>query len=294
MNIFFKNCLNLISFFIFCIPRKFLRGIGALLGVLWFDILRFRRKIIIQNLDIAFPEMNPQEKVKIGRQSVYQLGSNFLEFFTLPMLTKSWVEENAVYEGVENIQAALKKNKGVYLLSMHVGSGDMGASLISMLGIDVYLISKFFKTAWFNNLWFYIRKGQGVKFIEPHGRQTPFEILKAIKNKACVIFVLDQFMGKPYGVETSFFGKKTGTAYGLALFYLKTKSPVVPVYTFEGKDGKVHLVFEPELELENLISEGKDKTIADLTQNFTDQIEKIVRRYPDQWMWVHRRWKVFE
>jgi KDO2-lipid IV(A) lauroyltransferase len=63
------------------------------------------------------------------------------------------------------------------------------------------------------------------------------------------------------------------------------------VYTYEGKEGKVHLVFEPELKLDSFISEDKDKTIAALTQNFTDQIEKIVRRYPEQWMWVHRRWK---
>ncbi len=291
MNILSKKCLNLLSRSLFFLPRKAIRFLGSLLGVLWFDIFRFRRKIVLSNLDIAFPEMAEKEKIKIGRRSVYELGSNFLEFFTLPALNQKWVRKNAVYEGVEHVENAIKKNKGVYLLSMHIGHGDMGASLISMLGIEVYLISKFFKTKWFNDFWFYLRSGQGVKFIEPHGLQTPFEILKAIKNKSSVIFVLDQFMGRPYGVPTLFFGKKTGTAYGLALFYLKTKSPIVPVYTYEGNDGKVHLVFEPELKLDSLISEDKDKTIAALTQNFTDQIEKIVRRYPEQWMWVHRRWK---
>ena len=291
MNILSKKCLSLFSRLLFLLPRKVIRFLGSLLGVLWFDIFRFRRKIVLSNLQIAFPEMPESEKIKIGRRSVYELGSNFLEFFTLPALNQKWVRENAVYEGVEHIQNALKKDKGVYLLSMHIGHGDMGASLISMLGVEVYLISKFFKTKWFNDFWFYIRKGQGVKFIEPHGLQTPFEILKAIKKKSSVIFVLDQFMGKPFGVPTLFFGKKTGTAYGLALFHLKTKSPVVPVYTYEGNDGKVHLVFEPELKLDEFISEDKDKTIAALTQNFTDQIEKIVRRYPEQWMWVHRRWK---
>lgn len=294
MSTFFKSCFNFISFSFYLLPRKLLRSLGLLLGVLWFDVFRFRRKVVMSNLDIAFPEKSKSEKTKIGRRSVYELGSNFAEFFVLPQLTQNWVKKNAVYDGVENIQSALAQGRGVYLLSMHVGHGDMGASLISMLGINVTLISKFFKTKWFNDFWFYIRKGQGVKFIEPHGRQTPFEILKVIKNKESVIFVLDQFMGKPYGVETQFFGKKTGTAYGLALFYLKTKSPVVPVYTYEGQDGKVHLVFEPELQLSSLISEDKEKSIALLTQNFTDQIEKIVRRYPEQWMWLHRRWKVFE
>ncbi len=294
MTTFYKSCLNFFSFLLGLIPRQILRSLGAFLGVLWFDIFRFRRRVILQNLDIAFPEKSQAEKIKIGRQSVYGMGSNFLEFFTLPQLDQKWAQKHAVYEGTENIREALSQGKGVYILSLHLGHGDMGASLITLLGIEIYLISKFFKTRWFNDFWFYIRKGRGVKFIEPHGRQAPFEILKAIKNKACVIFVLDQFMGKPYGVETEFFRKKTGTAYGLALFHLKTGSPVVPVYTYEGHDGKIHLVFEPELKLSHLVSDDKDKTIADLTQYFTDQIEKIVRRYPEQWMWLHRRWKVFE
>jgi Kdo2-lipid IVA lauroyltransferase/acyltransferase len=290
----------LYAFFSFCgwifflIPRSVLRFLGSGLGVLWWDILRFRRQIVMDNLSLAFPTTPESEKRAIGKRSVYQLGSNFAEFFTVPYLNGSWIKKNASYDGFENLEAALKKNQGVYVLSMHLGNGDMGASLIAMKNVEVYLISKFFKTRWFNNLWFSIRNGQGVKFIEPHGRNTPFEILKAIKSKACVVFVLDQFMGRPFGVETKFFGKKTGTAYGLALFYLKTGSPIVPVYTYEGKDGRVHLVCEPELKVEGLVGEDKDRNIQVLTQHFTDQIERIVRKYPEHWMWIHRRWKEFE
>lgn len=290
MNLFF----DLLGFVAYHLPRKLVRSLGACLGVLWFDILRFRRKIVLNNLSLAFPHWTEKQKTEVGRKSVYQLGSQFLEFFMIPYLNEKWMQKNAVITGEEHLKKALEKNKGVFLLSMHIGHGDIGVSLISMRGYSVYLISKFFKTKWFNDLWFRIRKGQGVQFIEPHGPQTPFAILKAMKSNSCVVFVLDQFMGKPFGVETEFFGHKTGTAYGLALFYLKLKAPVVPVYTYEGDDGRVHLVFEQALDLDPFISEDKDRSIAQMTQHFTDQIEKYVRKYPEQWMWVHRRWKSFD
>lgn len=299
LNSFTNLLFNFLGALLFLLPRKFMRFLGSLLGVLWFDILRFRRQVVMDNLNLAFPHWNEKQKTEVGRKSVYQLGAQFAEFFTLPFLNSQWKQQHAVIEGEHHLNEALAQKKGVLLLSMHIGHGDMGASLISMSGHEVFLISKFFKTKWFNELWFRIRKGQGVQFIEPHGSQTAFSILKALKANACVIFVIDQFMGKPFGIKSKFFGIETGTAYGLALFHVKTKAPVVPVYTYEGADGKVHLVYEPALQTEKFISPdtssaGKETTIAQLTQFFTDQIEKIVRKYPEQWMWVHRRWKNFD
>jgi KDO2-lipid IV(A) lauroyltransferase len=103
-------------------------------------------------------------------------------------------------------------------------------------------------------------------------------------------------MGKPYGVRTSFFGKPAGTAYGLALFHMKTKSPVVPVYTYEGQDGKIHIIVESPVKSEVQSKEQeevqtREQTLVELTQRYTDKLESIVRRYPEHWMWVHRRWK---
>ncbi len=276
------------------LPRKWVRVLGASLGFLWFDVFRFRRQVVMENLNLAFPEVPKATKTKWGRYSVYQLGANFAEFFTLPHLDQKWAAQHAVYEGHQNILAAEAQGKGVFLLSLHLGHGDMAASLISMKGHKLYLISKFFKTQWFNDLWFKIRGAHGTKFIEPHGVETAFQILRALKEKALVVFVLDQFMGKPFGVETSFFGHKTGTAYGLALFFLKTRSPVVPVYSFEGDDGKVHLVFEPAMELSSYLEGEKDEVMQRLTQVFTNKIEECVRQHPQHWMWVHRRWKTFE
>lgn len=276
------------------LPRSWIRAAGALIGVLWFDILRLRRGVIFRNLDIAFPDRDRTWKTRVARTALYRFGSNFAEFFTLPSLDEAWIRRNVVFEGWDVLEAAKAKGKGIYLLSLHMGAYDIAATMMPMRGHETYLISKFMKTRWLNDLWFSVRGARGMKFIEPHGDRTAFDILKAIRRNAGVIFVLDQFMGRPYGIETEFFGKKTGTAYGLGLFVMKTGSPVVPVYSFEGADGKLHLVFRPEIETASLIDGNKEASLKRLTQRFNDVLEDIVREHPEEWLWVHRRWKDFE
>lgn len=293
MKSFLVFCIKAFSFLMSLLPRKVVRLFYTLLGVLWYDILKFRRNIVLDNLHIAYPAMPLEERIRLGRKSVYSMLANTADFFAIPFINQKWVDQNVVYHGTENMKKALSQGKGVYVLSLHMGNGDLAASLIQMQGFNLHLITKFFKNKLFNDIWFAIRGAQGVSYIEPHGEKTPFQILKALKSNSLVVFVLDQYMGKPFGIETSFFGRKTGTAQGLALFYLKTKSPIVPVYCYEGEDNKVHLVYEPELELSALISEDKEKSIFNLTQHFCDITEGMVRKHPDQWMWVHRRWKNF-
>ena len=139
-----------------------------------------------------------------------------------------------------------------------------------------------------------ITNGKGVKYIDAHSPTNAFEIFKALKKNSMVAFVVDQFMGKPFGIATQFFGKRTGSAYGLALFAQKTKSPIVPVYTYEGSDKKMHVVFEPVIDINPFIVEDKTQSLQNITQHFCDKVEEIIRRHPEQWMWVHRRWKDIE
>lgn len=294
MRTFIGFFLKVLSNILYFLPRSWVRGLGKFIGFLWIDVFGIRRDVIMTNLEIAFPGMPPEQKNKIARQSVYTMGESFSEFFLIPALDEAWVQKNVIFEGVENLEKARALDKGIYFLTLHLGNGDLGANVIAMKFMEVNIITKIFKNKFFNDLWFSIRGAKGVGYIEAHGPSTPFDILKAIKRKAAVVFVVDQFMGKPYGIPTLFFGKQTGTAYGLALFAQKTRSPVVPVYTYQGDDQKVHVVFEPMIDIAPLIGEDKEKTLADLTQSFCDKIEGIIRKHPGQWMWVHRRWKEFE
>lgn len=294
MKSLLKYFARAIGKMIFLAPRWVLRSLGGFLAFLWIDLFRIRHKVIDSNLQIAFPTMSPKVRRRIGRASVYNMGWGFFEILMVPFLTRQWQDSEVVYEGEHNYRAALDKGKGVLAMSLHLGNGDLGSSAAVMKGFPLTIITKIFKNPFLNDLWFTFRSGQGVRYIDAHGSSTSFDILKALKKQEGVVFVVDQFMGRPFGIETRFFGKKTGTAYGLALFALKTKAPVVPIYAYRGAENKMHVVFEPEIPVLDLANDDKNTAMVAITQRFNDKIEDIIRRHPEQWMWVHRRWKDFE
>jgi KDO2-lipid IV(A) lauroyltransferase len=238
--------------------------------------------------------------MKLARLSMQHLCFGFFEFGLMPLMDEKWLQERAVFHGLDNYEKALSQEKGVLLLSLHVGNGDLGSAAMTLKGIRFQLISKVFKNPIVNEFWFGVRRKMGTRFLEPHGKSLAFDILKAMKKNEGVIFVIDQFMGRPYGIKTTFFGKKTGSPYGLSVFALKTGAPVVPVYTYRDEELKTHVVFEQALEIDpeedgaTQNNQDKDLQIQRLTQKYNDRVESIVRAHPEQWMWVHRRWKLWE
>jgi KDO2-lipid IV(A) lauroyltransferase len=293
MRLLAKFFINIFVFVASLMPRRMLRSCGTWVGFLWFDVFRLRRKIVLDNIRIALPEIPKDQATEIGRQSVYMLGRNLTELFQIPSMNEEWIEKNVVIEGLSYLEEAKKQGKGVLILTLHLGNGDIAANVVTMKALPIHMITKRFKSKWLDDLWFSIRGAQGVKYIDAHGQSNAFDILKALRKNAGVVFVLDQFMGRPFGIASTFFGRTTGTAYGLALFSQKTQAPVIPIYTFEGSDKKLHVVIEPAIDTSEGVVEDRDKTLLILTERFNRKLEEIIRKHPEQWMWVHRRWKDF-
>lgn len=276
-----------VSFLLASLPQPVRTLFGDVIGVLWFDVLRIRRHIAIENVKIAFPEQSESWQVCTARASLLHMGRSIVEYSLFPFFTKEKVAKHFDIQGLENLEAAYAKGKGVLFLGLHLGNGDFGIAAVSRMGWPVSLISKIFKSRWLNDLWFGMRAKHGTEFISPE--KSSFQILRALKAKRVVFFVLDQFMGPPIGCRTKFFGKETGTAMGLAIMAERSGAPVVPSYTYRTEDGRHVIVFEPEIPWQDASTEN----IATMTQIYTDKIEQIVRKHPEQWMWIHRRWKNF-
>ncbi len=276
-------------------PEGIRRSLGDAVGFLWFEVLKIRRRVALENVRLAFPEKSEKEVLAIAQGSMSNLGRTIIEFAQFPFFSREKLNDFFVFEGFENVTEALKKKKGVLFLSMHLGNGDFAVAASSISGLKINLISKRFKTKWLDELWFGMRAKHGTKFISPE--KSSFEILRALGRNEVVIFVLDQFMGPPIGVRTKFFGRETGTAMGLALVHLRTEAPLIFTYTYRRPDNKMVVVFEKEATVADFgldpASPNRAQTISVLTQKYTDKIEQIVRRYPNQWMWIHRRWKDF-
>ncbi|MCB0422538.1 MAG: lipid A biosynthesis lauroyl acyltransferase [Bdellovibrionales bacterium] len=271
------------------LPRRAQFWIGDLLGLLWFDVLRIRRQVVLDNLLIAFPEMNLQDRTSLGRRSVRNMCRNIVDYCYFHVLPEGDYSHLFKIEGLENLEKAQEKNLGVCMLSMHLGNGDNAAAGLALAGQPVVIISKEFKVRWLNDMWFGMRARLGTEFIPP--RNSSFAVLKALKRNKNVVFVNDQFMGPPVGVRSTFFGKETGSAMGLAVMAQRSGSPIIPVSTYRRDDGVTVIVLDPEIPFEEKGS--KEETILHMTQVFDHWTEKKVRQHPDQWMWVHRRWKEF-
>lgn len=285
VRFFAKPILGLV----FILPRSWHRGLGWFLGVLWFDILRVRRDVVLKNLKLAYPEKSDGERLAIARESMYTLGRSIVDVMILPFVGKDWAHKNIEILGVENYEKARAGGKGVIFLSLHLGCGDLAVCKMSLERMPLNVISKEFKAQWLNHLWFSARKKHGTKFISD--RKSSFEILRALRQNEIVVFVLDQYMGPPLGVKTKFFGVETGTAMGLALFAERADCPVLPAYAWYDDSGKSYVKIDPPIPLQ---SKGeRDATILHMTQVYCDYIERLVRQRPGQWMWVHRRWKEF-
>lgn len=277
------------AFIIYHLPKSIQLFFGDLFAHLWWDILRVRRDIVFKNLDIAFPEWSEKKKKQVAWDSMKNIGRSFIEYFKYPFLNKQNIDKWVNLEGAEHLQAALDEGKGVCVLSMHTGSGDMALAGLVLNGFPIQLISKEFKLKWLNEMWFKMRGRLGTKFIPP--RNSSFQVLRGLKKKDAVIFVLDQYTGPPIGCKTQFFGKETGTALGLAVMVRKTKAPVIPVYDLRVNGDEHRVIIDKPIAFEDL--GDKDETLKHMTQKYTNYIEEVVRKHPEQWMWVHRRWKKF-
>ena len=283
------------SFLIYTMPLSWQKQLGHLVGLIWFDVIRIRRKTAIENLAIGYPTMSERERTQLARQSLKHMGRTIVEFANFPFYDKSKTDRFFVFRGLDHLEAAYAKKKGVLGLTLHMANGDFAIAATSQLGYPTTLIGKVIKNSWINEPLVDLRTMHGTKLISPE--KSSFEILRSLKRGEMILFVLDQFMGPPVGVKTTFFGKETGTALGLALMALHTKAPVIPIHTYRQDDGRTVAVFGEEIPTPE-IPEGadqkrRDEITASLTQLYTDKLEEIVRQHPEQWMWIHRRWKVF-
>lgn len=268
--------------------------LGRFLAFLWVDVFGIRRDVIDSNLEIAFPGMDKEMKTVIARSAMVSMCRSFFDIIKIPSLTPAWIAQNVVFEGLAEFEKTKENSQGILFLTLHLGSGDLGAAILSETVMPSTLITKRFTNQFLDSFWFGLRGQSKTQFIDAHAKKNAFEILGALKQKRGVFFVLDQFMGKPYGVESQFFGVTTGTAYGLALFAQKTRLPVVPIYTFWDDTQKLHICMSPAIDLTAEFSQTSVDSNEAVTNRFNQELERIISSHPEHWMWVHRRWKTFE
>jgi len=278
-----KGCVSLSK----TLPLSWNYSIGNALGSLAYLIIGRHRKIAIDSLSTAFPQMPLKEKKKIARfyfafmaQSTFEL----LSFVKNPRYLK-----DIRIEGKENLEKALEKKKGVLLLTAHIGNFPLMLFKLAKEGYPINIVARPMRDKDTDSYVNDLRTEGGVKTIFSYPRKACISsILNALRNNEAVVIQMDQNFGTG-GVWVKFFGKLAATAVGPVTLALRTKAAVVPVYMVREGRGKHQLKIFPEEEL--IIKKDKDETILLNVIKITRIIEKWIRKFPFQWAWVHRRWK---
>ncbi len=289
MKFCFGWLASLISGLLRNLPGRGLYYFGDLLGLIWFDLLRIRRQVVDENIQKVFPQMDRKSRIRLARKSLRNMGRTVAEYTYLPVLDQDFVSKKVRLHNPENLKKVMDRKKGAFLLTLHLGNGDLAICSMAAMGYPVALLTKDFKLKWLTELWFGVRERSGLKLIP--ARNSSYAVLKSLKANQVIGFPLDQFMGPPIGAKTKFFGHETGTALGMAVMAERSGAGVVPTYTYRDEDGVTHIHFDPEIPFEK--GEDRDQALVNMTQKYNDQIEKYILKRPDQWMWVHKRWKRF-
>lgn len=269
------------------VPAMWACRISAMLGRLWFAIDRRHRGTALDNLNHAFgSEKNPREIRRLARQVfnnmvriVFEIGwslhldpGEFSRFFRI--------------SGLENVKKCSKNGRGILVLTGHLGNWELMPVVSAITTHTANVLYRPMDSAPLDRFFVQNRSRFGAKMIPKN--TSLLRVFKALKRGESVVMLLDQNVGWRRGVFVNFFGRLACTSYGLAFIALKTGAPVVPIFVIrEGQAFKIEI--GPQVPLVRTGDLSRD--LEANTQEYNNVLEKYIRRYPDQWFWVHNRWK---
>ncbi len=270
------------------LPRPLARALGIAFGLAIYTVHARLRKVGLRNLALAFPEMSVNERRRLLRGEFISLGRQLAEVCLFPRYTRENVSQVVVYEGFENFERAYARGKGVLFLTGHIGAWELSAFAHSLQGHPLSIVMRSLDNPYVDGLLQRYRTMHGNRTVDKDDFVRG--LLSAMRAGETAGILMDTNMTPPQGVFVDFFGVPACTASGLARIALRTDAEVVPGFTvWDSKLRKYILHFLPPVEL--VRSSNNEADIVANTAKFTSVIEGIVRRYPEQWLWVHRRWK---
>jgi KDO2-lipid IV(A) lauroyltransferase len=270
------------------LPRGWARLLAGALAWSVYQLHGRLRCVGQRNLELALPELSPQERDHILRRLFRSLGWQLVEFCRMarytPENTRSWIRT----EGLENYLAAKARGKGVLIVTGHMGAWELSSFYHSLMGHPMGMVIRRLDNRRLDEFVNSIRCLHGNRIL--HKDDFARGLLTAMRKGETVGILMDTNMTPPQGVFVEFFGHEACTASGLARVALKTGAAVLPGFMlWEEAEHRYVLHFGPELVLER--SGDTEAEIVAATQQCTNAIESWIRRYPDQWLWIHRRWK---
>jgi KDO2-lipid IV(A) lauroyltransferase len=270
------------------LPRPMARtaGVGAVRLLYWLRPPLSR--VAHWNLKLAFPEWTAKDRRRTIRGVIRQVGWMAGEFAQFPRYTKKSIERVVLLDGFENFAVARERGKGVLFLTGHMSAWELAPFAQALFGHPLHFLARPVENRRVDALVNRYRCLSGNQPIDKNASARA--VLTLLRQGQTVGVLIDHNTSREEGVFVNFFGVPACTTSGLARLALRTGAAVVPGFLlWDPALGKYRLRFEPAVELDRTGDDERD--IVENTARFTAEVEKIVRSHPDQWLWVHKRWK---
>ena len=266
--------------------------LSRILGTMAFSVARVRRAMAIHNLELAFGnEKSPEEITALAKTVFCELTWGAIETAILLLKgedTQNRLTRETEVEGAEYLDQALKKKKGVICISAHFGNFTLMTLRLSLMGYPCNMIVRDLADPVVRKIFQDLRDQSGIRWIplDPKIRSVS-QSLRWLKNNGVLFLYADQH--KKRGVYVDFFGRPAGTVEGPAILHLRTGAEMLCAFSVRLGRGKNKVIITPPLNIRK--TGNREQDIFLVTKAYTETIEAFVRQYPEQWWWVHNRWK---
>jgi KDO2-lipid IV(A) lauroyltransferase len=285
-----------LGYFIYILPFFIKRTIAQGVARFWFYVAPFRLRVILHNLALVFPrksgESNQDFKNRCNKIALANLEHMLLSFMEVLERFHWKVSDEGkkfIVEGLENFDFHFKDPKaGFFCLSGHQGNWELITWIGNAKKVRVSIVTRFLRNSFFDQIWRRSRYAFGLELLEESG--SGLKIVKAIKRGRCIGFIFDQHTGEPHGIPSHFLGLPAWSPKALAIICSKLPVPIIPAYVYRDSKGISHVVIEKAIEFRTESSEDPQSYHV---QQCNDRIGVWVYRHPEQYLWMHRRFKNF-
>ena len=281
----YRFILILITF-LNLLPRKLSLFVGGNLGKFAYVILPESRRTTLQNLKLAFPHLGTGSIRKISLKVFESLGKNAVDAIRLPKMCREEIQKLVDVEGMEHLENAYTLGKGVIGVTGHISNFELLAAYVSLRGYKLSAIGRELYDPRLNELLIKNRRKMGVQNI--YSTAGVKEVIKVLNSGRMIGVLIDQDTSRVKGIYVDFFGRKARTPVGPVILALKLDVPIVPMAIVQTGEGNYKIFVQEEIK--PLTGKSKEENIYYLTQKCTEFLEQVIREYPDQWVWMHKRW----
>ena len=270
------------------LPRALARSLAAVGARVLLFLRPKLRKTAEFNLKLAFPEWTEAQRKTVMKKMTRNLGWMAAEFAQFPKYTKEDIESAVVLDGHENFLAGQSRGKGVLYLTGHIGAWELSSFAHALYGFPLHYMARPLDSKPLDAL---VNRYRGLSGNKPIFKNASArQVLRVLKEAGTVGILADQNTMPEEGVWVDFFGTPACTTTGIARVALHTEAAVVPGYAYWDENlRKYRLRFEPPVQL--IRTGDTERDILENTQRFAKVIEQIIREHPEQWVWIHARWK---